>query len=275
MPHIRTRGIRWLAAGWMLVSMPAQAGTIGLIWDAASGASGYRVYYGASSGHYTASVDVGSATQTTVTGLADCNTWYLAVKAYNAVGESPDFSNEVSGWPRPSLSVASPAAAIQGAQFTLDIRGSNFQSGATVQIDNPNVFLQSARVVSCTEIQVAATIEPTASGVRPAEIGSFALEVMNSDRVYGDQVGLFEVQVNPARFDVNKSDSTTNGRVDGEDTVAISRIFGVQESDPAYDPDDDLNGDGWIDGQDLAYIAANLGRCWTGTAWSAAACSNR
>jgi hypothetical protein len=40
------------------------------------------------------------------------------------------------------------------------------------------------------------------------------------------------------------------------------------------DADDDFDGDGWVDGDDLAYIASNLGRCWSASAknWSLSAC---
>jgi hypothetical protein len=82
------------------------------------------------------------------------------------------------------------------------------------------------------------------------------------------------VTINPARFDVNRTDDVTRGRIDGKDTVFLSRGFGLSESDPNYDGDDDFDGDGWVDGQDLAYIASNLGRCWSPSSrtWSLSAC---
>ena len=54
----------------------------------------------------------------------------------------------------------------------------------------------------------------------------------------------------------------------------LSRQFGMRESNPNYDADDDFDGDGWVDGQDLAYIASNLGRCWSAStrSWTLAAC---
>ena len=109
------------------------AGTVALEWSPADGATGYRVYYGTAANNYTTQMDVGSATQTTVSGLADCMPWYFAVKAYDAGGNfSSTYSNEVTGWPRPSLTNVSPAAAEQGRRLTLTIDGSNFKSGATV-----------------------------------------------------------------------------------------------------------------------------------------------
>ena len=150
--------------------------TIEIDWTDAEPASdvvGYRVYYGTSSGNYSQSVNVGNTTSTTLTGLANCTDWYAAVKAYNGAGESPEFSNEISGWACPIVNTPSPASGIQGTQFTLNIHGSNFQSGATVEIDNPNVRLDSPAVLSCDQIQVAATIEPTGAP-RPFEKHSVA-----------------------------------------------------------------------------------------------------
>ena len=217
-------------------------------------------------------MDVGDTLEATISGLADCTTSYFAVKAYNFVGECPDFSNEISGWPRPTVDSATPAAALQGSRLTLDVTGTNFEAGATLEIDNPDVFMGQASTLSCNQIQVATTVEPTARGVRPAEIGNFTVTVVNPDDVYGDLPRAFAVLINEARFDVNTSDATTQGRVDGKDTVSISRPFGSRDGDPTYDPDADFNGDGWVDGTDLAYIAANLGRCWSGNAWTVAAC---
>src|SRR5262249_14538696 len=57
---------------------------------------GYWLYYGPTSGSYTARIDVGTATTYTITGLASGQTYYFAVTAYDRTDnvESP-FSNEV------------------------------------------------------------------------------------------------------------------------------------------------------------------------------------
>lgn len=264
---------RWLVMVLgLLGSSSIYAGSISVAWSPAAGASGYRIYYGEASGSYSRSLDVGNVTEAVLSSLEDCRTWYLAIKAYNGAGESAEFSNELSGWSRPAVTTSSPAARIQGSQFTLDVRGQSFQPGATVEIDNPNVILQQATVISCDHIQLAVVVEPTAEGVRAAEVGQFTLTVTNPDDTYGVRVQGFEVQINPARFDVNRSDETTIGRLDGKDTVWMARLFGSREQEPLYDPDFDLDGNGWVDGEDLAYLASNLGRCWSGTGWTVAAC---
>jgi fibronectin type III domain protein len=253
---------------------PATAGSIALTWDPTAGATGYHVYYGTQSGIYLPTPVTTTSTSATISGLQDCTTYFVAVKAFNASGESPNFSNELSGWSRPSVTAATPSSALQGAQIVMDITGTNFQSGAVVDLGNPNVVLTSVQVLSCSHIQLLATVEPTSSGIRPAPVGRLDVTVQNPDSVFGMKTQAFEVLLNPARFDINQSDATTRNRIDGKDTVYLSRQFGVNEADPNYDPDDDFDGNGWIDGQDLAYIASNLGKCWSSTlkSWSVTAC---
>jgi hypothetical protein len=257
---------------------PVLAGDINLAWDPTPGASGYKVYYGTAPGSYTSpgSPAIVYGTQATISGLQDCRSYFVAVKAFNAAGESTDFSNELSGWSRPSVAGASPSSAMQGDQLVMDIQGTNFQSGASVDLGNPQIMLTSVAVLSCSHIQLLATIDPTAAGIRPAQIGSLDVTVENPDSVFGKKSQAFVVLINPARFDVNKSDALTTNRIDGKDMVYISRQFGLTESDPNYDGDDDFDGDGRVDGEDLAYIASNFGLCWAQATktWTLAACPN-
>jgi hypothetical protein len=252
---------------------PAAAGTISLAWDPVAGATGYRVYYGTASAQYTNSITT-PTTSATVSGLQDCAAYFVAIKAYNAAGESPEFSNEVTGWSRPIVSSVTPATATQGDQIVMDIMGSNFQSGASVDLGNPHVGLSSVTVLSCTHVQLLATVEPTAQNVRPAQVGKLDVMVSNPDDVFGSRVQGFEVLINAARFDINRSDPATTNRVDGKDTIYLSRYFGVSETDSNYDADHDFDGDGWVDGADLSFIASNLGRCWAASTktWTTSAC---
>ena len=260
-----------LAAAAAILGCVAQAGQIEIAWDSVPGATGYRVYYGTQSGNYTANVTSGSTTAT-VTGLQDCTTYYLAVKAYNAAGESASFSNELSGWSRPQVTSATPAIAMQGSQVTVTLSGSNFQSGALIEIDNPRVMLTGVATLSCTQMQFVATVDPPATNVRAAQVGRWTVAVSNPDDVFGQRSQAFEVTVNPVRFNINTTDAATASRLDGKDTIWIARLFGSQDGGATYDPDSDFDGDGWVDGNDLAYLASNLGRCWSGTNWSAASC---
>ena len=252
---------------------PATAGQIQLSWDPVSGAAGYKVYYGTASGVYD-NVATVTGTSTTLSNLTDCQTYFVAVKAYNAAGESAQYSNELSGWSRPAVTSATPATAMQGDQIVMDIFGSNFQTGAAVDLGNPHVEITSLSVLSCTHVQLLATVDPLNGSGRAAHVGKLDLTISNPDDVFGMKPQAFEVLINPARFDINKSDAATAGRIDGKDTIYLSRQFGISEASANYDPQDDFDGDGWVDGNDLAYIASNLGLCWSQSTktWTASAC---
>jgi|KBSSwiStaDraftv2_1062776.scaffolds.fasta_scaffold80775_1 hypothetical protein len=272
MPSCRRKLALLLVAAGLAISA-SHAGEIQLTWDPVQGASGYRVYYGSSSGVYGSSITV-SGPSATITGLTDCATHFVAVKAFNGAGESSQFSNEITGWPRPAITNSSTVRVMQGQQAVLDIYGSNFQSGASVDLEDPQIVTGTASVLSCTHLQVLATVEPTSANVQPAQVGLHDVTVANPDDVYGLQAAGFEVLINPARFDINKSDPATANRIDGKDTIYLSRIFASSKTSPLYDPDYDFDGDGWVDGADLTYIAINLGRCWSSSSgtWSASAC---
>jgi len=77
----------------------AQAGQVSLAWDANTepALGGYQLYYGQTSGNYTANADVGHQTSYTLTGLQEGTTYYFAAKAYNTSRTtSSGFSNEIS-----------------------------------------------------------------------------------------------------------------------------------------------------------------------------------
>lgn len=273
-----------LAITAILVATPAAAGTMRLAWGSVSGALGYRVYYGNSSGSYTATVDVGNTTQATLSGLADCSTYFVAVKAYNNQGESNSFSNEIEGWARPTVDFVGTIAAVQGEQLTVTLSGMNFEPGAQLEfvgapnyydgVGNPLVLVESSSRLSCSSIQALLTVEATAPGFRAMKVGTFAADftVRNPDQAMGDRSGFMNIHYNPQRSDLNRSDSATRDRVDGKDLIWLSQAYGNGEGQPLYNPDADLDGDGFVDGVDLAYLASDFGKCWDGSAMGVAAC---
>ena len=74
----------------------ATAGVVTLVWDASSSpnVSGYRIYYGKTSGNYTYNIDIGNYTAVTIA-VPEGATYYFAVKAYDSAGNTSGFSNEV------------------------------------------------------------------------------------------------------------------------------------------------------------------------------------
>ena len=75
---------------------PLIAADVSLAWDASvtPGVTGYKVYYGNSSGIYGTPIVIGNQTSYTVTGLSP-GTYYFAVTAFDASGNESEFSNEV------------------------------------------------------------------------------------------------------------------------------------------------------------------------------------
>ena len=110
-----------LAAVLIIAAFAASANqrqfNVTLAWDPSPDGSvaGYRLYDGVSSGTYTNVIDVGNATNATVSNLVSGVTYFFAATAYDTNGQESVFSNEVSytvpmltNGP-PSLVMTSPA----------------------------------------------------------------------------------------------------------------------------------------------------------------------
>src|SRR5437763_16901195 len=79
------------------LTLSASAASVTLVWNASPGTNvaGYNVYYGVSSRTYTNKVNVGNATNATISGLIEGTTYYFAVTAYDTYGLERDYSNDV------------------------------------------------------------------------------------------------------------------------------------------------------------------------------------
>lgn len=191
----RSRGsflIIAIMAFMALVATPVHAGSVSMAWDPVgdADAAGYRIYYGPAADTYDQQLNLGLVTSHTLDGLADCTTWYVAVKAVDAAGNvSAGFSNELSGWPRPTVTVASPAAAEQGRRLDIAIDGTNFQSGASVVFDDSAITVNSVAVNGCGQVVANVTVGNSAIP------GAGGVNVINTDQTFGNGAGLFTVEV--------------------------------------------------------------------------------
>ncbi len=86
----------FLGASVLHPSARAEAASVTLGWDAATGVSGYKIHRGTASGSYTTSIDVGNRTSYTLSDLTSGSTYYFAVTAYDTSSEQSGYSNEVS-----------------------------------------------------------------------------------------------------------------------------------------------------------------------------------
>ena len=77
-------------------------GSISLVWDPPvdnvdgsplTNLAGYKIYYGTSFDNYKQSIDVGTATHTTIENLSS-GYWCFAATSYNTAGNESDYSNQ-------------------------------------------------------------------------------------------------------------------------------------------------------------------------------------
>lgn len=274
-----------MAAALFVVTGLSPAGTLEIGWDSVAGAAGYRVYVGTTPGNYSTSSDVGQKTTMLLGNLADCQNYYVAVKAYNQAGQSPSFSNEVKGWARPELSSQMLTAA-QGEQFVLSIDGANFESGAEMTIEesaipndvfgNPLILFGSFTVRNCHRAEALVTVEPSVPGLQAMGLGELVLpvEVVNPDGAFRSRSIPLEIQFSESRADVNRMNSRTTDRVDGDDLATLARSWASDYGDPLFEFGVDLDGDTDVDGDDLALLAGVFGRCRSAESWTVAACGD-
>jgi hypothetical protein len=256
------------------LSPVAVAGTIGVAWDPVPGASGYRLSFGTASGQYSQTIDTAGVTGHTFA-VNDCTTYYVAVKAYNQHGESPAYSDELDGWAALRLESVSGSTFRQGDQPSFMIQGANLPQDVVIDFGqddadgDPLVSVAGTPAVTCHRVDSSLDVAGV-RGERAAEVGTHTFRLRSGGRVIG--TGSYQVLFDEERLDINRSDSQTRDRVDGKDLVWLAYSHATAEGDPRYNPDADLNGDGAVDGEDLAYLATGFGSCWDGSAWSLEAC---
>ena len=66
-----------------------------ITWDSFTGASGYKIKYGTTSGTYTVTLDAKTSTQYLLSGLANSTKYYVKVYAYSSVGTDVAKSAEI------------------------------------------------------------------------------------------------------------------------------------------------------------------------------------
>jgi len=174
----------------LLLTGVGYAGSISVAWDPVSHPEllGYRVYHGTGSENYSQSVDVGNQTHKQLTGLADCTTHYVVVRARGADDLlSPEFSNQIAGWPVPRVDGINASEAEAGTQLQLVIEGANFQPDATLTFSDPAITVNAVAVPGCYSMVATISI-----GIA-ANLGPTGFEVVNPDQSFVVANGLLHI----------------------------------------------------------------------------------
>ncbi|HLG76971.1 MAG TPA: carbohydrate-binding protein, partial [Ktedonobacteraceae bacterium] len=124
-----------------LLSVQPASNQVTLTWGTVGNATGYKIYYGTSSQSYAHTLDVGSVTTKTLTGLAGGKNYYFAVQAYNSDAtshKSVERTTYVLGGTRPATALTFTStydAATAGISTTPFYIG-NYVPGDTLEYDN-------------------------------------------------------------------------------------------------------------------------------------------
>lgn len=147
--------MRRLILALLLASSPvlAQApdSDVNLSWQASAMASGYKTYWGTTTGTYPNVQDVGDVLTYSYAHDSmprDCTPLFAAVTAYNAAGES-GYSDEVTFYARPLID-ADDGIGPTANETVWYINGTSFAPGITLKING--ALVDSVNRDSCTNL---------------------------------------------------------------------------------------------------------------------------
>jgi len=117
--------------------------SINLIWNSNEEAdlSGYKIYYGTSSGNYGSPIDVGNVTSFELSGLIEGITYYMALTAYDTSNNESKKTDEVLG-----IAEASSTELTTTTPATTTILPDNTPPTGTITINNGDKLTHSPNV---------------------------------------------------------------------------------------------------------------------------------
>ncbi len=268
---------RMLAAGAALLlagAFTASAGEITLAWSPTNDdvTAGYDVEVLDESGQVIQTIDARTATKTVVGGLDDGTTYRFRVRPYDQWGNKADQpSRDLTTLPSPRVDMLSRWEAGTGATATAELLGANFAPGARVIAKRPGLVVTAATVVDpgklTAEVKNPHGVSPVASDfvvVNPVRRAD-AYIAANPELLDVNQDGTVnqaDADTVAAAFGASAGSTSTRGRSGGRSAGGIGTqdvgTGGTPQAVPATRPELDVNGDGMVDGEDLAAIKARL-----------------
>ena len=144
----------------------AQTNRIIVGWDAVPGVDGYRIFFGTATATYAGNIDAGNVTTWTLA-LPVEGPQFLAVKSYNAAGESIDYSVEIETWPAPEVvNVVADCTTLPagGVSCDLAIAGFNYAPDVTAAMTYPGVTVISTARIDARSLSMTIEIASDATG---------------------------------------------------------------------------------------------------------------
>lgn len=202
-----------------------------LTWAGATGATGYDILWGTSSGNYTGS-SPDRISPATLTGLSASTTYYVVIRAKNAAGGGTTLlSNErtfTTGTLFPTVTITSAPLINNANKASYSLSGTCTEEGRTVSLNVGG----AAASTTCTSLAWALTMDVTAAADSPTRsvIATHTNSGGNSDtdtvNVVKDTVNpTVSITVYPAINDTNKASYTVSGSC-SENTRSVSVSVG-------------------------------------------------
>ena len=223
-----------------LFSAETYAGQVSLAWDAVSGATGYRLYYGTASSNYSSNVDAKTATSSTVANLTDGTRYYFAVQAYNSTSTS-GYSGEVNKVVGATTPVANFTAtptsgtAPVNVSFTDTSTGSvtawswNFGNGSTSTSNKPSTTYSTpgTYAVSLTVTGSGGSNTATKSGYIVVSAANGGSGTSGSTSVKSGLVAAYGFEESTGTQAIDASGYGNHGTISGATRVTTTQFGNV------------------------------------------------
>ena len=217
------------AAAVLLAAAPAIGSSMDLEWTPVEGdIVGYRIYTGSRPDALTFAADVPNIPSSTLSNLAGCSYYYVAVKARDSHGAvSEQYSNLVEGYPHPDIVNVSPAVLGRGVSATLVVTGASFVAGAVPVFESSKIKVVASRVDACGRMSIDVTV------ARNAPEGPADLTITNPDGGFSTRGAALRVVTEGTGVPLNVLSVTPGPGVTGVDAFTPVRVRFSASVDPA------------------------------------------